>query len=35
MNDEGVIVVLKTDGTTTPVDLQGTASHEVDVHLVY
>lgn len=35
MNDEGVIVVLKTDGTTTPVDLQGTSSHEVDVHLVY
>ena len=35
LNDEGVIVVLKTDGTTTPVDLQGTASHEVDVHLVY
>jgi hypothetical protein len=35
LNDEGIIVVQKTNGSTCPVDLEGTSSHEVDVHLVY
>ena len=35
LNDEGVIVVEKFDGKTSPVNLEGTSSHELDVHLVY
>ncbi len=35
LNDEGVIVVEKYDGKKFPVNLEGTSSHEVDVHLVY
>ncbi len=35
MNDEGIIVVEKLNGKTQPIDLQGTSSHEVDIHLVY
>jgi hypothetical protein len=35
LNDEGVIVVEKFDGKTCPVNLEGTSSHELDVHLVY
>ena len=35
LNVEGVIVVQKYDGSTCPVNLEGTASHEIDVHLVY
>jgi hypothetical protein len=35
LNDEGVIVVEKYDGSTCPVNLEGTASHEIDIHLVY
>ena len=35
LNDEGVIVVQKDDGHTMPVNLEGTSSHEVDIHLVY
>jgi len=33
-NDEGVIVVKDTSGKFKAVDLEGTASHEVDIHLV-
>ncbi len=35
LNDEGVIIVEKFDGKTTPINLEGTSSHELDVHLVY
>ncbi len=35
LNDEGVIVVKKSDGTTRPINLEGTSSHEVDIHVVY
>tara|TARA_Y100001938_G_C7845993_1_gene308441 strand:+ start:39 stop:248 length:210 start_codon:yes stop_codon:yes gene_type:complete len=35
LNDEGVIVVEKNDGSTCPINLEGTSSHEVDIHLVY
>jgi hypothetical protein len=35
LNDEGVIVVKKTNGRTVPINLEGTSSHEVDVHVVY
>jgi hypothetical protein len=34
-NDEGIIVVRRTDGSSAMVDLEGTSSHEVDIHLVY
>ena len=34
-NDEGVIIVEKSDGSSMMVDLEGTCSHDVDVHLVY
>jgi hypothetical protein len=35
MNDEGTIVVEKLDGTKCPVNLEGTSSHDVDIHMVY
>mgnify|MGYP003650877816 CR=1 FL=1 len=35
LNDEGVIVVQKLDGRTECVNLEGTSSHEIDIHLVY
>lgn len=35
LNDEGVILVKKLDGSTSPINLEGTSSHEVDVHVVY
>jgi hypothetical protein len=35
LNDEGVIVVEKLDGSKKPVNLEGTSSHDVDIHLVY
>ena len=34
-NDEGVIVVKHLDGKTAPLNLAGTASHDVDIHIVY
>jgi hypothetical protein len=35
MNDEGTIVVEKYDGTKCPINLEGTSSHDVDIHMVY
>tara|TARA_R100000700_G_C3161385_1_gene137412 strand:- start:813 stop:1022 length:210 start_codon:yes stop_codon:yes gene_type:complete len=35
LNDEGVIVVEKQNGSKMSVNLQGTASHDIDVHIVY
>ena len=35
LNDEGVIVIEKIDGKTASVNLEGTSSHEIDIHLVY
>jgi hypothetical protein len=34
-NDEGIIVIKKPNGSSCMVDLEGTSSHEVDIHLVY
>tara|TARA_R110000796_G_scaffold213723_1_gene329803 strand:- start:569 stop:778 length:210 start_codon:yes stop_codon:yes gene_type:complete len=34
-NDEGVIVVKNRNGRQMSVNLEGTSSHEVDIHLVY
>lgn len=34
-NDEGVIIVKDLNGKSKQVDLQGTSSHEVDIHVVY
>jgi len=33
-NDEGVIIVKDINGKCRPVDLEGTSSHEVDIHFV-
>jgi len=35
LNDEGVIVIEKLNGGRQPINLEGTSSHEVDVHVVY
>ena len=35
MNDEGTIVVEKLNGKQSAINLEGTSSHEIDVHLVY
>jgi hypothetical protein len=35
LNDEGVIIVQKDDGRQMCVNLEGTSSHDVDIHLVY
>ena len=35
LNDEGTIVVKDVEGRTQSVKLEGTSSHEVDVHVVY
>ena len=34
-NDEGVIIVRDVDGSSRPIDLEGTSSHEIDIHIVY
>ena len=34
LNDEGVIVIEKIDGKRMPINLEGTSSHEIDVHFV-
>lgn len=34
-NDQGVIIVKDIHGKGKSVDLEGTSSHDVDVHLVY
>ena len=34
LNDEGTIVVKNVEGRTQCVNLEGTSSHEVDVHFV-
>jgi len=33
-NDEGVIIIKDISGRTRPVDLEGTSSHDVDIHVV-
>ena len=35
LNDEGTIIVEKLDGKQSAINLEGTSSHEIDVHLVY
>ena len=34
LNDEGTIIVEKIDGSRSPVNLEGTSSHDVDIHFV-
>tara|TARA_R110000824_G_scaffold3309_3_gene15649 strand:+ start:51 stop:260 length:210 start_codon:yes stop_codon:yes gene_type:complete len=34
LNDEGVIVVEKNNGKQFAVNLEGTSSHEVDIHFI-
>ena len=34
-NDEGVIIIKDIGGKSRAVDLEGTSSHEVDIHVVY
>jgi len=34
-NDEGVIIVKNLNGRSKQIDLEGTSSHDVDVHVVY
>lgn len=34
LNDEGTIVVKSGDGKSRSVNLEGTSSHEVDIHFV-
>ena len=34
LNDEGVIIIEKNDGSKSAVNLEGTSSHDVDIHFV-
>lgn len=34
-NDEGVIVIRYPNGKTGPLNLAGTSSHDIDIHIVY
>ena len=34
-NDEGVVVIENIHGKRSPINLEGTSSHEIDIHVVY
>jgi len=34
-NDEGVIIVKDLNGRSKQIDLEGTSSHDIDIHVVY